>query len=82
MVELGDRRRNLVATLGFLQVKPTEPELRVGLHRVGYDLALIQQADEGWNATFYITGRMHSIVGGWVHDPKPWRAVQRAGGTP
>ena len=92
---IDQRRLNLTAALGFLQVKPTEPELQmlhrvfdnwrgigdlaVGLHRVGYDVALIQQADEGWSATFYITGRMHSIVGGWANDPKPWRAVQRAG---
>ncbi len=94
-VTTDQRRRNLVAALGFLQLKPIEPELQmlhrafdnwrgigvlaVGLHRVGYDLALIRDADEGWSATFYITGRMHSIVGGWANDPKPWRAVQRAG---
>jgi hypothetical protein len=53
--------------------------LAVGLRRVGYHLALIQQADEGWSARLYITGGMHSIVGGWANDPKPWRAVQRAG---
>ena len=34
----------------------------VALHRVGYDLSLIRQADRGWNATLYSTGRMHSIL--------------------
>ena len=90
MLMTSQRRRNLTAALGFLQLKPREPELQmlhawldtwagigvlaVGIHRAGYDLALIQQADKGWNATFSITGRMHSIVGGWANDPKPWRA--------
>ena len=62
LVELGDRRRNLAATLGFLHLSPRAPELRllhrwldswsgvgliaVGLHRVGHDLRLIQQGDE------------------------------------
>jgi hypothetical protein len=42
-----------------------------GLHRVGYDLSLIQHADEGWNATFFVTGRTHSIAGGWANVPTP-----------
>jgi hypothetical protein len=96
VAETTDRRRaNLTATLGFLQLHPRAPELRLlhrwldtwrgvgvlaaGLHRVGYDLSLIQHADEGWNATFFVTGRMHSIAGGWANAPTPWRAVQRAG---
>jgi len=53
--------------------------MAAGLHRVGYDLSLIQHADEGWHATFFVTGRMHSIAGGWANAPTPWRAVQRAG---
>jgi hypothetical protein len=52
--------------------------LTAGLHRVGYDLSLIQQADEGWNVAFFVTGQMHSIAGGWANAPTPWRAVQRA----
>lgn len=90
-----DRRRLLLrAALGFLQLTPRAPELRLlprwldtwrgvevlaaGLHRGGYDLRLIQQGDEGWNATFYVTGRIHSIAGGWANAPTPWGAVQRA----
>ena len=61
------------STLGVVGV------LAAGLHRVGYDLSLIQHADEGWNATFFVTGRMQSIAGGWADAPTPWRAVQRAG---
>ena len=53
--------------------------LAAGLHRVGYDLSLIQHADEGWNATFFVTGRRHSIAGGWANATTPWRAAQRAG---
>ena len=94
-MELDARGRRLRAALGFLLLEPRAPELRLlhrwldtwrgvgalpaGLHRAGYDLRLIQQGDEGWNATFYITGRMHSIAGGWANAPTPWRAVQRAG---
>ena len=40
--------------------------------------AVFCSADRGWNATFCSAGRMHSIVGGWANNPKPWRAVQRA----
>jgi hypothetical protein len=94
-MELDARGRRLYAALGFLQIAPRVAELRLlhrwldtwdgvgllaaGLHRVGYDLSLIQQADEGWNATFFVTGQMHSIAGGWANAPTPWRAVQRAG---
>jgi len=79
----------------LLQLSPRAPEplllhrwldtwtgvgaLSAGLHRVGYDLKLVQQGDEGWSATFYVTGSMHSILGGWANAPTPWRAVQRAG---
>jgi hypothetical protein len=93
--EMNDQsRRNLFACLGFLQLKPTEPELRLlhrsfdhwrgigvlaaALYRVGYDLTLIRQSDQGWHAAFHVTGHAHSIIGGWANDPKPWRAVQRA----
>src|SRR5512132_3385486 len=88
-------RQNLVATLGFLGLEATEPELRLlhrwldnwrgvglvaaGLHTVGYDLVLRQHDKEGWSAAFFVTGRIHSIVGGAAHTPTPWRAVQAAG---
>ncbi len=48
--------------------------LAVGLHRVGYDLSLIQHADEGWNATFFITGRMHSAAS----ETSSWRLSARS----
>jgi hypothetical protein len=84
-VELNAAGRRLRAALGFLQIEPRAPELRLlhrwlgnwrgvgllvtGLHRVGYDLRLIQQGDEGWHASFYITGQIHAILGGQADAP-------------
>lgn len=90
-----DRRRLLLrAALGFLQLAPRAPELRLlhrwldtwsglgaivaGLHRLGYDLHLTQYGDDTWRATFFVTGFAHSIVGGSAWEPTPWTAVQRA----
>jgi hypothetical protein len=74
------RLTTLAAALGFLQLPPRAPELRllhrwldswtgigliaVGLHRQGWDLQLTQYVDGNWRATFYVTGAAHSIVGG------------------
>jgi hypothetical protein len=91
-----DRRRLLPrATLGFLQLPPRAPELRllhnwlnswrgvgllaVGLHRVGYDLDLRQYGDDHWRATFYVTGFAHSILGGSALGAYGVAGVQRAG---
>jgi hypothetical protein len=84
-----------VPPLGFAQLEPSEPELRllhrwldswhgvgllaVGLHRTGYDLDLRQYGDGHWRATFYVTGIAHSILGGSAWEPTVWRAVQLAG---
>jgi hypothetical protein len=48
--------------------------------RQGYDLSLTRYANEGWRATFYVTGREHSATGatGSAWEPTPWRAVQGA----
>ena len=90
-----DRRLSTLTTaLGFLQLPPRAPKLRllhrwldswtsvgliaVGLHRHGWDLRLTQYGDGNWRATFYVTGAAHSIVGGTACEPMPWRAVQRA----
>ena len=89
------RLTNLRAALGFLQLLPRAPELRLlrqwldtwtglgaivaGLHRLGWDLQLTQYGDDTWRATFYVTGQAHSIVGGPAWQPTPWAAVQRAG---
>jgi hypothetical protein len=91
------RLATLRAALGFLQLAPRAPELRllhrwldtwaglglitVGLHRVGWDLQLTQYGDGHWRATFYVTGQAHSIVGGSAWEPTPWRAVQIAAST-
>jgi hypothetical protein len=73
-----DAARRLRATLGFLQLEPQAPELRLlhawadtwsgvgaivaGLHRTGYDLHLSQYGDNTWRATFYVTGVAHSSL--------------------
>jgi hypothetical protein len=51
-----------------------------GMARLGYDLQLTRYADEGWRATFYVTGREHSITQttGSAWESTPWRAVQGA----
>jgi hypothetical protein len=51
-----------------------------GMARQGYDLSLTRYANEGWRATFYVTGREHSATGatGSAWEPTPWRAVQAA----
>jgi hypothetical protein len=82
--------RRLRATLGFLQLPPHAPELRLlhawadtwagvgaivtGLHCVGYDLDLRQYGDDHWRASFYVTGIAHSILGGSAWEPTVWRA--------
>src|SRR5262249_54334494 len=33
-----------------------------GMARQGYDLSLTRHANEGWRATFYVTGREHSAT--------------------
>jgi hypothetical protein len=93
---VSDRRSAVLrAALGFLQLPPRAPEVRllhrwldswtgigliaVGLHRQGWDLQLTQYGDGNWRATFYVTGVAHSIVGGSAWEPTPWRAVERAG---
>jgi hypothetical protein len=52
----------------------------VGMARQGYDLQLARYADEGWRATFYVSGKEHSAPRyvGSAWEPTPWRAVQVA----
>jgi hypothetical protein len=56
------------------------PTLRLCLLRSGYDLQLTRYANEGWLATFYVTGREHSMTQaiGSAWEPTPWGAVQVA----
>ena len=51
-----------------------------GMARQGYDLSLTRYANEGGRATFYVTGREHSVTGatGSAWEPTPWQAVQGA----
>ena len=49
--------------------------LAVGLHRIGYDLDLRQYGDGHWRATFCVTGRAHSIVGGSAWEATAWESA-------
>jgi hypothetical protein len=51
-----------------------------GMYRQGYDLSLTRYASEGWRATFYNSGKEHSLTSatGSAWEPIPWGAVQRA----
>jgi hypothetical protein len=88
-------RANLYAAPAFLQLPATKPELTMlhrcfgtwaglgqvagGLQRGGRDLRLPAYGDGHWRATFYVTGMVHSIVGGSAWERAPWTTVQRAG---
>ena len=87
------RRPALIATLGFLQVPPTEPELQllhrwldnwtgvglitVGVERRGMRLSLSHIANEEWRAVFMGENALLAPRGFGVAST-PWRAVQRA----
>jgi hypothetical protein len=82
------------AALAAVLVRGTAPELALahswldnwrgvgqiaeGMHRAGWDLQLMEYGDGYWRASFYVTGRAHSIVAGSAWEPTPWQAVQRA----
>ena len=48
--------------------------------RQGYDLQLTRYDEQGWRATFYMSGMEHSPTSatGTAWEPTPWRAVQGA----
>ena len=87
------RRANLRATLGFLGLPPTEPELQllhrwldnwtgvglitVGVERRGMRLSLSHIADGEWRAVFMGENALLAPRGFGVAST-PWRAVQRA----
>src|SRR5919108_200925 len=84
----------LRAALGFAQLQPRAPEVRmlrqwldswcgighivVGMFRHGWDLQLTQYGDGYWRATFYVTGRAHSIAGGAAWTVLSKRQVSEA----
>jgi hypothetical protein len=86
------RRRTLYAALGFLQLAPRGPELRllhrwldtwtgvglivVGVERHGLRISLSHIADHEWGAIF-MSNPMFAPAGFGV-APTPWRAVQDA----
>jgi hypothetical protein len=52
----------------------------VGMARQGYDLQLTRYDEQGWRATFYVSGMAHSPTSatGTAWERTPWRAVQGA----
>ena len=46
--------------------------------RQGYDLQLTRYANEGWRATFYVTGREHSMT---EATGSAWEAPERGNVT-
>ena len=65
---------------GWLDGWPGTGRIVFGMTRQGYDLQLTQYAHEGWRATFYPMGRVHSATTavGSAWERAPGRAVQRA----
>ncbi len=55
-------------------------DLERGMHRQGFALHLVREADEGWRATFFGSGKVHSLPAatGTAREKTPWLAVQRA----
>lgn len=51
-----------------------------GMARQGYDLSLTRYDEQGWRATFYVSGMVHSTTGavGSAWARTPWHAVLRA----
>ena len=54
--------------------------IEAGMARQGFDLDLTRYDVQGWRATFYPEGRIHSAIlavgSAWMREP--WTAVQRA----
>jgi hypothetical protein len=51
-----------------------------GMERQAYDLELTRHDGRGWQATFFVTGMVHSLTSGagTGSGATPWRAVQVA----
>ena len=51
-----------------------------GMSWQGYDLQLTRYDEQGWRATFYVSGMEHSATSatGTAWERTPWRAVQGA----
>jgi hypothetical protein len=70
----------VAALRGWLASWPGIGALAAGMARQGYDVSLTRYAGQGWRATFYVSGMVHSataaVGSGW--DGTPGLAVQRA----
>ena len=49
-----------------------------GMARQGYDVQLTRHGEAGWRATFYPSGKEHSIVAGTAWELTAGRAIQVA----
>ena len=65
---------------GWLGGWPGLGRITTGMACHGFDLQLTRYGDEGWRATFYPAGRVHSPTAavGSAWEPTPWQAGQRA----
>jgi hypothetical protein len=64
----------------YLDGWPGVGRIEAGMARQGLDLDLTRYETQGWRATFYPEGRIHSatlaVGSAWTREP--WTAVQRA----
>ena len=75
------REPELVRRLrGWLDGWPGIGRIVLGMTRQGFDVELTRYAEEGWRATFFPAGRVHSATHavGSAWEPTPARAVQAA----
>jgi hypothetical protein len=87
-------RAELVAALGFLQLRDHQPEVArlrrwldtwAGLGAIldgmvgqGLDVALTRNGHAGWRALFFPSSFIHESRSGAAWGTTPWQAVQRA----
>lgn len=87
-------RAELVAVLGFLQLREQPPEVAMlrqwtdawaglgaiveGMVREGMDVALTRNGEAGWRALFFPSSFIHESRSGAAWGTTPWQAVQRA----
>jgi hypothetical protein len=70
----------IVGIRQYLRGWPGVGRVVAGMARQQYDLELTRYDVQGWRATFYPEGRLHSatlaVGSAWTREP--WMAVQRA----
>ena len=71
---------SLHALRSWLDTWPCIGAVVARMARQGYDLQLTRYDDQGWRATFYVTGMEHSPTSatGSAWERTPWHAVRGA----